>query len=369
MFKNLALGLTFIVATNAAGNASLPEGTITCDFNSPGTEVKQECPFYMACTESKNKTWSGCVLKGNTVCNLHRYLGETGDIVSNNLPTGCHPTESCCDGQCCSELQVCEELQGPSSTTFMYDYTVLDVVQVARNDWKTPNGKVVQNRPRVCIDKTMSADSASKAVLTPIFALAILSLVTVEGFRRASSPAMIYKIGPAIIAFTGFFLMLSQGWIFALMTQVVASATMACPRSKKGLLILGQLMFLWVYFGGVINVWFGTGNMKNFFQLAQSKVLEGSSNSLVGECTSYYDFYNYAQNGNDKAWNADPTRSSWGLCAREYLGFLVVMSHFNAFAVFTMITHTFHEYLSPVVSDDKTTETTNPLEAALQVNP
>jgi hypothetical protein len=44
------------------------------------------------------------------------------------------------------------------------------------------------------------------------------------------------------------------------------------------------------------------------------------------------------------------------------------MSHFNAFAVFTMITHTFHEYLSPVTSDDKT-ETTNPLEAAAQVNP
>jgi hypothetical protein len=111
MFKNL-LGLTFIVATNAAGNGSspLPEGTIKCDFNRPGTEVKQECPFYMACDESANKTLSGCILKGNTVCNLHQYLGESGDIVSNNLPMGCHPTESCCDGQCCSELQVCEEL-------------------------------------------------------------------------------------------------------------------------------------------------------------------------------------------------------------------------------------------------------------------
>jgi hypothetical protein len=112
MFKNL-LGLTFIVATNAAGNGSLPslpEGTVKCDFNRPGTEVKQECPFYMACDESANKTLSGCILKGNTVCNLHQYLGESGDIVSNNLPMGCHPTESCCDGQCCSELQVCEEL-------------------------------------------------------------------------------------------------------------------------------------------------------------------------------------------------------------------------------------------------------------------
>jgi hypothetical protein len=258
--------------------------------------------------------------------------------------------------------------QGPSSTTFMYDYTVLDVVQVARNNWKTPKGVEVTNKPRVCISKTMSADSASKAVLTPIFALAILSLVTVEGFRRASSPAMLYKIGPAIIAFTGFFLMMSQGWVFALMTQVVASATMACPQSKKGLLVLGQLVFLWVYFGGSIPFWFATGNMKNYFQLAQTKVMDGSDNSLVGECTSYYDYYNYAPNGNDKAWNASPTRTSWGLCAREFLGFLVVMSHFNAFAVFTMITHTFHEYLSPVTSDDKT-ETTNPLEAAAQVNP
>jgi len=115
MFKNL-LGLTFIVATNAAGNGSspLPEGTITCDFNRPGTEKKQECPFYMACAESANKTLSGCILKGNTVCNLHQYLGESGDIVSNNLPMGCHPTESCCDGQCCSELQACEDLVSPT---------------------------------------------------------------------------------------------------------------------------------------------------------------------------------------------------------------------------------------------------------------
>ena len=135
------------------------------------------------CSENENKTLSGCLRKGNTVCNLYQYIGS-GPPVATNLPLGCHPTETCCDGKCCSETQTCVYQQGPSDAEFVYDFMTLSVEDVARNNWKTPKGEPLKHYPSICVDTIFSADSGSKALFTPMVAMVLLLATAFEGFRR-----------------------------------------------------------------------------------------------------------------------------------------------------------------------------------------
>merc|ERR1712166_976903 len=207
---------------------------------------------------------------------------------------------------------------------------------IARNQWRTPELVALQNRPRVCIDRIFAADSGSKAVFTPMIALFLILVVAASGFSRSDESAgILLKILYACVIVSGFFLIFSEGWEFSLLTTLVASAQIACPKKYKGYLVLGELAFLWIYFGGNTNFLWGLGTMTNFFTLSQTKDLAGS-------------------------------RTTFGLCEREFLGYLMIMSYVQALAIFAMVTLEFHNYLAPV--SDKgfagTTETTNPIAMA-----
>ena len=80
--------------------------------------------------------------------------------------------------------------------------------------------------------------------------------------------------------------MFSQGWVFALLTTLVASATMAWPEDKKGLLVIGHLLFLWLYFGGNQIIFQEGSTMHNFFHLAQGSNIEGP-NGLEAQCATF----------------------------------------------------------------------------------
>jgi len=333
----------------------------TCTFNAPGTEVKQTCPWYTDCSESTNETLSGCLLKGNNVCNTYQYLGSSGLLVKNNLPMGCHPTATCCDGQCCTDLQSCVLQEGPPEAEFHYDFKMHNIGGIARNQWRTPELVALENRPRVCIDRIFAADSGSKAVFTPMIALFLILVVAASGFSRSDESAgILLKILYACVIVSGFFLIFSEGWEFSLLTTLVASAQIACPKKYKGYLVLGELAFLWIYFGGNMNFLWGLGTMTNFFTLSQTKDLAG----IEASCAKFYDFYKYE--AAEIRWDLAPSRTTFGLCEREFLGYLMIMSYVQALAIFAMVTLEFHNYLAPV--SDKgfagTTETTNPIAMA-----
>lgn len=360
------LGVLFLSHVQAQ-NTTKKDGETECDFNrflnGKDTGKKIKCQWQTECSKSSNETLSGCLLKGNKVCERFQYLDIEGKVAANNLPMGCHPTETCCDGKCCSETQTCVELKGPGTATFQYDWQEYNVQQIARNGWKTPAGDAIKHKPKTCIDKVFSTDSGSKALFTPIIAMILVLVVAYSGFNRSTS-GLWDKISPALVVVTSFFLMLSQGWAFALITAFVASITMATPKDKQGWLVLGHLLILWLYFGGGSFI-FQLLNMDNFFDLAQRNSLEGQG-GLISKCVTFYDYYSYATGNADKAWDTSPTRVSWGLCGREFLGFQIMMSYMNAFAVFTMITLTVHNYLGQMIMGNK--DTTTPVDSMNPVN-
>ena len=196
-----------------------------------------------------------------------------------------------------------------------------------------------------CAPGILGPNKATKAVVTPLLAMLLLMTVAIAGFRR-SNTGFFDKVAPAFVFLTGFFLMLSEGSTFSLLTAVVASTTMACPDNKKGYLVVGQLFFLWLLFGGN-QFFFQTQNtLVNYFVLAQSTGMK----TLGTRCTAFYaGYFKYA--GPAKAWGIAPNRVSYGLCSREFIGFEVFMAYINAFAVFTMVAHTVHVYLAPVADE------------------
>jgi len=406
MIKNL---FTFgLLATQAAAQTTAPPATdddddrIKCDFSING--AKHKCEWYQQCydadeenaaddilTDGKSSfSLNGCINKGNKVCAKYEFLGQNGKIVGNTLlmmPTGggCHPSSTCCDGACCTENQECLPRE---SGTFSYgefdkkkmqqEFPSLDAEMIARNGWKLPGGEEggdpLQARPMHCVDVKFDTATGGKAVFTPVMAMALLIGSAIAGFRRNKIEGFFDKIAPAFIMLSGFFLMLTEGWVFALFTALVAAATMAAPRTgfKGGALVLVQLMFCWIYFGG--DTFFvslggaaisipgsggGDQGLKNYFKLAGSQ----SINELETSCSAFYDFYKFV--GDTKPWDTPPGRTTWGLCSDEFVGFQVIMAYVNAFALFTMTTHTLMDYLSPLAGNAKSAQSvTNPVAGA-----
>jgi hypothetical protein len=341
--------------------------------------VKQSCMYYQECYESANKTLSGCITKGNQVCERYSQLGKDGDVVAisgvDSVYTAagagsCHPTSTCCGDQCCSDTQTCVALPGSgdakykSMDSFEYEFTTQSVRKIQQNQGKMANGDAPKNSPMMCVDQVFGPNKATKAVVTPLVAMLLLATVAIAGFRR-SNTGLFDKIAPAIVFITGFFLMLSEGSAFSLLTAVVASTTMACPDNKKGYLVIGQLFFLWLLMGGN-QFFFGTDKLTNYFVKAQTTDMD----KLASDCSGYYaGYFQYAAK-EAKAWSIAPSRLYNGLCGREFIGFQVFMAYINAFAVFAMIAHTTHVYLAPVagVATNDQAKTETPVEMATVTN-
>lgn len=367
-----------LMATSALAQAPAPGGggddddnMETCDFKIGGSKLK--CDWYQECYEEEDAAdkvleeaaaaqggLNGCILKGNHVCKRYEKLGQSGKIVANTVGSGgCHPSTTCCDGACCTEQQECLPMESGTFTYGEWDKTSqewpgLNAAWVARNEWKLPNGDDLENRPMHCVNIKFDATTGGKAVFTPMMAMVLLFGSAIAGFRR-SNTGFLDKIAPAFIMLSGFFLMLSEGWVFALFTALVASATMAAPRDgfKGSCLVLGQLMFAWVYFGGSV-FFFSKSSMKNYFNEASGKGMS----ALESGCSSFYDFYGFSDQ--IKPWFVGATRNTYGLCSREFIGFQVIMAYVNAFALFSMVTHTFMDYIGPLAGapNAKTTQQT-----------
>lgn len=247
--------------------------------------------------------------------------------------------------------------------TFKYDFTTQSVWKIQQNGGMMADGTAPKNYPMFCAPGILGPNKATKAVVTPLLAMLLLMTVAIAGFRR-SNTGFFDKVAPLCVFLTGFFLMLSEGSTFSLLTAVVASTTMACPDNKKGYLVVGQLFFLWLLFGG--NQFFfqtsqisGTPTLVNYFTLAQSTGMA----ELGTRCTAFYaGFFKYA--GPAKAWGIAPNRVSYGLCSREFIGFEVFMAYLNAFAVFAMVAHTVHVYLAPVAGVATNDQVKTPVEMA-----
>ena len=245
------------------------------------------------------------------------------------------------------------------------EYPQLEAENIARNGWKLPGGEEggdpLQARPMHCVDVKFDTATGGKAVFTPLMAMLLLLGSAVAGFRRNKIEGFFDKIAPAFIMLSGFFLMLTEGWVFALFTALVAAATMAAPRAgfKGGCLVLGQLMFCWIYFGGntllfnsssglsIPGMGSGTGGMTNYFKLAGQKKMS----ELETSCSEFYDFYKFF--AQTKPWDTPPERTTFGLCSDEFIGFQIIMAYVNAFSVFAMTTHTLMDYLSPLAGNAK----------------
>ena len=194
----LATALTIVLASENATDDGLEDGQTKCprDMNNDGEVDADEfdiCPFFAECAESTNKTFSGCVPKGNHVCYKYSKGGESGVIVDVAMAT---PSQSCCDGAVCSSRQTCVEVNDPSAT-FTYDFdedsnpVSYTVGQVARNGWQNAKGEAFENKPKQCIDKVF--DGAPRPLLkhTALVALATAAparLGSPPPLRRAQSP-------------------------------------------------------------------------------------------------------------------------------------------------------------------------------------
>jgi hypothetical protein len=352
------------------------DNKVKCPFKIGGAEFK--CEWYQECYEQKDvadstndmleNTLNGCILKGNKVCARYEEYGENGKVVANSLANGgCHPSTTCCDGACCTENQECLPIETGTFAYGAYDKTTgqqkypdVDAHNSARMGWTVDNGDALTARPMKCVDIKFDATTGGKAVFGPMMAMLLLLGAAVSGFLR-SKTGFLDKIAPAFIMLSGFFLMLTEGWVFALFTALVAAATMAAPRDgfKGGCLVLGQLLFCWIYFGGNSYLFVQKGDMKNYFSEAAGNGMTALENS----CATFYDFYRFT--AQTKPWNVGDTRSTFGLCSKEFIGFQVIMAYVNAFALFTMTTHTLMDYLATVGgASTKATNVANPAAGA-----
>ena len=359
----LATALTIVLASENATDDGLEDGETKCprDMNNDGKVDADEfetCPFFMECAESTNKTWSGCVLKGNHVCYKYSKGGESGVIVGAAMAT---PSQSCCDGAVCSSRQTCVEVNDPDRT-FTYDFdedsnpVSYTVGQVARNGWQNAKGEAFENKPKQCIDKVFDVTQGTRQIIAPWGSMVIIVIALILLFVK-NQDGIVAMLLPLIVLVASFFLALSEAWIFALFTAFVAVATTSTSAEHQGKLVLFLLAFVWLYFGGMNLLFaFSFGGAEanpfvpdNYFRLAAQHDLL----ALEGTCNAYFGGY-YGLDVSTTAWDTDPTTTTTGLCGRGFITFLIIMAYAQAAAVVTMVAFKVLAFLGAEVPTDST---------------
>lgn len=354
----LFLSVSAMLATGAlaashegATPAMKPEkgdGQTDCKKDMGGTEVEFFCEYYETCITAKNASFSQCIPTGNKECYKYKELGESGEIRSAS-PMGCAPYQTCCDGACCGANEQCMEVWGNNNegppVSFMYgDEMVANIDMVARNGWKTAKAVTIVNKPRKCVPLAdapiMDVTSGMKAVYMPLLGLGVTLLIFVIAIvkRQDTFLAMLFPLCTIIFSF---FLVLTEGWVMALMCTFVAAATMAAGDQDKKWLVFFQLFFMWVYFGGSSYLIFAGTAGKNFFSEASDSTID----ELSLACSKHFDYYklhNY-----QVSWDMDPNNVYTGICGREFIGYQIFIAYGQAIALFLMVTTTVVGYLNP----------------------
>jgi len=309
------------------------------------------CEYYEFCNEASNKSFTQCLPKGNTACYKYKELGTEGDIREAETK-GCKPYETCCDGTCCGAGTHCMEVWGNKKSPlaaryqFMYgDEMITDIDHVARNDWKTDKGVAIANKPRVCVPfmdaPIMDVSTGFKAVYMPLLGLGVTAMIFVFAIIKRQD-TFLEMLFPLSVIVTSFFLVLSEGWVMALMCTFLAAATMAAGDQDKKWLVWFQLFFMWVYFGGSSSFMFERTAGSNFFHQASG---DATIDGLSKTCSAHFDYYKL--DDYQVSWDMDPENIYTGICGREFIGYLIFIAYGQAFALFLMVTTTVVGYLNP----------------------
>jgi hypothetical protein len=349
-----------------AKGANLKRGETLCECAKPGGDNKcnqgadgdkfQVCSWLQECHNAANKSFSFCIKKGNKVCARHQYLGTTGSIVKVKEH---HPSKICCEEEACTSRQECIVKEGGTGT-FEYEYDTSDggttkmkswtLADIARNGWRNKKGEAVENKPRVCGDRNMDATVWARAVLAPAAAMIfILCLAPIMLFRVCKGchkrPGACQDLTmPIIVIILSFFLTSSQGWVWALVTMLVAAANIATAADKKGKLVIFNILYAWLYYGGS-NFFVQLGTITNPFIEVSTKSLD----DIEAGCKTYFsNYYNIITAY--KAWDMDDQATTWGLCDRNWLNFIISVQYAQALALFLMLTLSVYSYLSPGTS-------------------
>lgn len=356
----LFLSVSAMLAAGALGDqhmapAAAPEpvdGQTECK-DAPGGI----CQYYEFCNEASNKSFTQCLPKGNTACYKYKKLGDSGDIRSvSDAPAGCKPYETCCDGTCCGANQQCMEVWGNYGSFEYGDETVASIEHVARNDWKTDKGVAIENKPRQCVDLTgpngapiMDVTTGMKAVYMPLLGLGVTALIFIMAIVKRQD-TFLEMLFPLLTIVFSFFLILSEGWIMALLCTFLAAATMAAGDQDKKWLVWFQLFFMWVYFGGKSDFMF-SGAPTNFFTLAKGSA---TIDQLGQSCSNHFDYYKL--HSTQISWYMDPSNVYTGICGREFIGYQIFIAYGQAFALFVMVATTVVGYLNPGGPSTETTK-------------
>jgi hypothetical protein len=362
----LFLAVTATLAMGALADKHLAEelepkdGQTLCTKDVGGNEVEFLCEYYQTCNVAANKSFSSCLPKGNTACFKYKNLGTSGDIRSVVNPAGCKPYETCCDDKCCGADEQCMEVWGGLTDPFKYgDETIRNIDDVARNEWKTNKGVAIANKPRRCVPRACATDPRTglpnpncenapimdvstgfKAVYMPLLGLGVTALIFIIAIVKRQD-TFLEMLFPLMTIVTSFFLILSEGWIMALMCTFLAAATMASGDQDKKWLVWFQLFFMWIYFGGTSYFMFA-GAPTNFFTAASSKQ---TIDDIAKHCSEHFDYYKL--HPYQITWNMDPNNIYTGICGREFIGYQIFIAYGQAFALFLMVTTTVVGYLNP----------------------
>jgi hypothetical protein len=356
----LFLAVTATLAMGALADKHLAEelkpGQTKCEdsMSHQGKPAGSPCEYYEQCNEGPHKNFTQCLPKGNTACYLYKTLGESGTAENKDVRSavdgGCWPYQTCCDGACCGADEQCMEVMGAPYTgdlavSFQYgDESIAYVEMAARNEWKTAKGADILNKPRKCVKVTdapiMDVTTGFKAVYMPLLGLGVTALIFIIAIVKRQD-TFLEMLFPLMTIVTSFFLILSEGWIMALMCTFLAAATMASGDQDKKWLVWFQLFFMWIYFGGTSYFMF-SGAPTNFFTAASSKQ---TIDDIAKHCSEHFDYYKL--HPYQITWNMDPNNIYTGICGREFIGYQIFIAYGQAFALFLMVTTTVVGYLNP----------------------
>jgi hypothetical protein len=327
------------------------------------SDIKTTCQFDEKCqtADINNQTLNFCLPFDNEICVRYVNLGkDTEDggagMDTTQAPKGCRSTEKCCDGNFCSYNQGCmTQESGP----FFYNHDSFNAESVARNDWKMPGESTeIKNKPRQCMNQNtwMNATAGLKVIVLPVFGILLAAFCFMQANKNKTGE-MSENMGPMLMIFFSFWLLFSYHIVVALLSILVATATMVAPPAWTSWVLFFQILFFWWTVGG--NSFFiATGGVYggNFITdlvspgvTSRNTPLPGNYrfdqvNNMATNCATYFNFFEYQNvatqgTGNFK-YMSNPARTTWGYCSLEFVSFGATFAVFSLLAYFATIVQT-----------------------------
>jgi len=321
------------------------------------------CAFDEKCTTEgvANATLSVCLPLDNEICVRYQYLGKDTEaggagMDTTQAPKGCRSTEKCCDGDCCSWNEGCMTQE---SGSFFYNFDSFMAEDAARNDWKMPGESTeIKNKPRQCMNQNtwMNATAGLKVIVLPVFGILLAAFCFMQANKNKTGE-MSENMGPMLMIFFSFWLLFSYHIMVALLSILIATATMVAPPAWTSWVLFFQILFFWWTIGG--SSFFLTNNALYGNNFIADMVAPGpvsaagitpvtnaydQVNNMASKCATYFNFFAYQNvatlgTGNLK-YMSNPARTTWGYCSLEFVSFGATFAVFSLLAYFATIVQT-----------------------------